>query len=246
MAWSWFRRSLPPTDRALALVALLAAGCGGEVDVPAAELGARHFAATAVSTSRFNRFSCATCHVKRAGEPVVALERWDSGYNLHGVTARRGWWGGGATRLIDAVNVCVTEFMGGRALDPTGDVARQLGAYLAEGAPLEDLPVAPMTVVRVATTLDGQVGNPVRGATIYAVGCVRCHGALHSGAGRLDPSISRVPDDTITAFPQNARHAFVEKVRHGRFFGIGGVMPFYSLEAMSDADLVDLLAYAGL
>jgi hypothetical protein len=30
------------------------------------------------------------------------------------------------------------------------------------------------------------------------------------------------------------------------FFNIGGVMPLYSLEALSDGDVVDLLAYLGL
>jgi thiosulfate dehydrogenase len=38
----------------------------------------------------------------------------------------------------------------------------------------------------------------------------------------------------------------IEKTRHGRFFGVGGNMPLYSLEALSDEDLGALLAYLGL
>ena len=35
----------------------------------------------------------------------------------------------------------------------------------------------------------------------------------------------------------------IEKVRHGRFFDIGGVMPPFSLESLSNAQLSDLLAF---
>ena len=38
----------------------------------------------------------------------------------------------------------------------------------------------------------------------------------------------------------------IEKVRHGQFFGVGGNMPLYSLEALSDEDLGALLAFLGL
>jgi thiosulfate dehydrogenase len=231
---------------ALLGVASALTGACGDQEVPAAELGATLFSSTAVSTSRFNHFSCATCHVKLPEVPLVAPMRWDSGYNLHGVTARRGWWGGGETRVLDAMNVCIEQFMGGRALAADAPAARQLGAYLAEGAPATDLPVAPFTVVRTVTALEGMAGDKARGTLIYAVSCARCHGAVSTGAGRLDDKIARIPDDTVRFFPDNARAAFIEKIRHGRFFGIGGVMPFYTVEAMSDAEVADLLAYVGL
>ena len=35
----------------------------------------------------------------------------------------------------------------------------------------------------------------------------------------------------------------IEKVRHGKFFSVGGNMPLFSLEALSDAQLGDVLAY---
>ena len=38
----------------------------------------------------------------------------------------------------------------------------------------------------------------------------------------------------------------VEKVRHGKFFNIGGVMPLYSTESMTDEEIADVLAYIGL
>jgi thiosulfate dehydrogenase len=32
-------------------------------------------------------------------------------------------------------------------------------------------------------------------------------------------------------------------VRHGKFYNVGGNMPLFSLEALSDAQLGDILAY---
>lgn len=222
------------------------AGCGDE-QVPAAVFGQRLFEDPGLSTSRLNRFSCATCHAMQPGGPLVLPDRFDSGYNLAGVAGRPGWWGGYATTLLAATNVCIEEFMGGRALTLDDPRSRQLGAYLAENSPAEPQPAAPFTIVRNVTPLEGQTGDASRGALIYVAGCHRCHGAAHTGAGRLDETFSIVPEDTVKVFTgAAARFVVVEKIRHGRFFNIGGVMPLYSQEALSDAQLVDLLAYLGL
>jgi thiosulfate dehydrogenase len=234
----------------LLLVAAVLSGPAacGDREVPAAELGERLFSDPGVSTSRVNRFSCATCHRVAPGGPLVIPGSYDSGYNLAGVAGRPTWWGSYATTLLGAMNVCLQEFMGGRALSPEEDLARQLGAYLAEQSPPDPQPAAPFTIVRLVTPLDGMTGDVARGALIYSGGCYRCHGAIHDGAGALDRSFSVIPEDTQKAFPApgEARWATVEKLRHGRFFNIGGVMPLYSLEALSDQDVADLLAYLGL
>lgn len=259
MASCWFPRLRLPRDgvggagRApwpgrhllLAIVATGAMACGDK-EIPAAELGARLFTSPGVSTSRFNKFACATCHVVAADAALVPAGRWDSGYNLYGVAGRPSWWGGGALKLLDAINDCVDLFMGGKRLAATDPQALQLGAYLATNSPPEAQPAAPLTVVRVVTPLADLTGAAARGAVIYAASCFRCHGALHTGAGRLDDSVSILPEATLHFFPSNARAAFVEKIRHGRFFNIGGIMPFYSREAMSDADVADVLAFIGL
>ena len=144
------------------------AGCDSEV--PAAQLGEGLFSDPALSTSRLNRFSCATCHAMAPGAPLVLPGRFDSGYNLAGVAGRPSWWGGYATSLLGAVNVCIEEFMGGRALRPEDPEARQLGAYLAENSPPEPQPAAPFTIVRQVTPLEGLGGDAGRGAAIYVFG----------------------------------------------------------------------------
>jgi thiosulfate dehydrogenase len=69
---------------------------------------------------------------------------------------------------------------------------------------------------------------------------------LPNGTGRLSSRVSIIPEDTIALFPTNARAVVVEKVRHGKFFNIGGVMPLYSAEAITDQEIVDVLVYLGL
>jgi thiosulfate dehydrogenase len=227
----------------LAILAL-AAGCG-ERRVPAAELGVARFSDPKVSTSPFNRFSCETCHLVDSSQPVVAPGRFDPGYNLAGAPRRRSWWGGGSTTLLDAINVCVTQFMGGRALTAEDEAGRELDAYLEVNAGAQATP-APFTIIRAVTPLADLKGDPSRGASVYGHACRRCHGALHSGDGRLTPLASKIPDATVATFPDQARAVTVEKIRHGRFFNIGGLMPLYSAEAISDGDIADVLAYLGL
>jgi thiosulfate dehydrogenase len=227
-----------------ALLALALAGC--DRHEPAADLGEPLFSDPALSTSPFNRFSCSTCHAVDPDRPGVIADRLDSGYNLGNVAGRGAWWGGEEIRLLDAVNVCLTQFMGGGALRPDQDRARQLYAYLDRNSPQALAPTLPLTVVRDVTALDGMSGDAARGGLVWGTACQRCHGNIHDGTGRLGTLPTVVPEDTQKTFGPMARAVVVEKIRHGRFFNIGGVMPLYSLESISDAQIADLLAYLGL
>jgi thiosulfate dehydrogenase len=226
------------------LTAALLAGCGDE-KVPAAELGKDRFADPKVSTSRFNPFSCASCHVVDPASPAVVPGRLDSGYNLAGVGTRGSWWGGGSTTLLDAINVCVKEFMGGAPLTRDQDAARELDAYLEAGAPAMTMP-APFTFVRVTTPLAELKGDATRGAEAYQKACHRCHGEVHTWKGHSTALAVVLPESSISTFGNDARAVTVEKIRHGRFINIGGVMPFYTAEAMSDQAVADILVFMGL
>ena len=136
--------------------------------------------------------------------------------------------------------------MGGRRLQPQEPQARQLLEYLSSVSPQTAANPEPLTIVRQPTALESLPGDASRGALVFVAGCQRCHGAVRSGAGRSDERTPVLPDATVQMFAGQARHVVVEKVRHGRFFKIGGVMPFYSLEALSDAQLADLLTFLGL
>ncbi len=231
--------------RLVTLVVLAAAGC--TVEQSAAEYGEALFADPAVAGSSRNTFACATCHQTGATDD---LSRIDSGANLRGVAARASFWGGQELRLLDAVNACLIFFMRApRPLDEDDLDGHALAAYLESitpsGSPTDTLPFTVQENV-----LDFPVGgDAARGAVAYDAACGNCHGALHTGSGGLLGATSRtilpeLTDEYATLFPGfDPRLVVTEKVRHGRFFDIGGAMPLYSLEALDDATLADILAH---
>lgn len=231
----------------LVIAAAVLASCGDR-EVPAWELGAEQFRSPRLSTSPFNAYSCATCHaIARPGDnPARSEGRLDPGFNLHGVVHRPTFWGGDKLLLLDAINFCVTSFMGGAALAADDERARQVYEYLVKNSPEAPSPALPMTIVKNVTPLSELAGDARRGGSLYGRSCARCHGAPTTGKGRLDARAIPLPEPVISAFPTNARHVFVEKVRHGRFFHLAGIMPPYPLEALSDDELADILAYLGL
>lgn len=227
--------------------ALAASACGGDDGpVPAAEYGERLFNDARLSESNFNSFSCATCH---ATTPTAPGGRLDAGYTLYDSAFRKTWWGGYETRLLDAVNFCYVNFMRGVApLSEDSPQSRALYEYLVSISPNPDAPPLPLTVVKDAVEVPR--GDRARGQEVYRAACQGCHGEPHSGAGRLTELASVLPEvteDYGEVFPGVPKSLVViEKVRHGQFFGVGGNMPPYSLEALSDADLGALLTFLEL
>jgi len=95
------------------------------------------------------------------------------------------------------------------------------------------------------------IRDEARGKALYTAACANCHGDVHTGKGRLAASIPILPEDTIAEHTYlgtltATRVVFIEKARHGGFLGYGGVMPPFSLEALSDAELADILDYLGV
>jgi thiosulfate dehydrogenase len=133
-------------------------------------------------------------------------------------------------------------------LTPEDPKSRALYEYLAEISPNRQAPALPFTVVK--DIQDVPRGNARRGGEVYRAACQTCHGETHTGKGRLTQLASILPEVTDaygTLFPGVPKQLVViEKVRHGQFFGVGGSMPLYSLEALSDEDLGALLAFLGL
>ncbi|MBN1208893.1 MAG: c-type cytochrome [Myxococcaceae bacterium] len=228
----------------LLVAALLAAGCGGATS--AADFGEELFQDARLSESGFNRFSCATCHATTA---TPEADRILSGYSLHNSAFRPSWWGGYEARLLDAVNFCYVSFMRGVSpLTPADPKARALYEYLVQLSPDREAPALPLTVVKDIE--DVPRGSTSRGAAVYRAACQTCHGETDTGIGRLTELASILPavfNDYDRLFPGVPKQLVViEKVRHGQFFGVGGNMPLYSREALSDEDLGALLAFLGL
>lgn len=223
--------------RAAALALLVwTSGCARS----AAEVGRSLFDDPKVSDARSNPFSCATCH-PAVPQPTTVLP----GYTLWDSPVRPSWWGGDELTLLDATNQCVTQFMRGTALPSTDEDGRALFVYLESLSKDASAPALPLTIVQ--NIVDVKSGDASAGAALWKGSCATCHGAPHTGQGRISSDASIVPDESIdqhgTDANTGARRIVIEKVRHGKFFNIGGNMPPFSLEALSEAQLGDLLAY---
>lgn len=240
---------------ALLPAALGAAACADDAvpaPVPAPrtaeERGAALFASPSLSGAAFNTFSCALCHeAAPTGDPTIR-----TGAPLAGAVDRPSYWGGAEIDLLRAVNHCLSSFMlHDEPWDGSEPEAEDLYAFLASLPPGEaGAEAVPFEVVAAVT--DPPWESAEAGAGVYARACARCHGAIHTGEGRLAEDIARLPDDTLLDHPLGEynlierRLVFVEKVRHGRFLGYGGRMPPFSREKLSDRELGDLLQFFGL
>ena len=218
-------------------MAALLAGCGPR---PAAEVGKELFSDPALSTAGSNGFACATCHVVDIPPPRVL-----PGYAMNDVTRRPSYWGGTVPSLLEAVNQCMTQFMRGRELTADEDNSLALKAYLDELSPSASAPALPLTVVRNIS--DVMSGDGTAGDSLYHQSCANCHGEPHTGEGQINKQASVIPDATLMTFgtdpKKGTRPITIEKVRHGKFYGIGGNMAPFSLEALSDDQLGALLGY---
>lgn len=225
------------------LVAAAAVGAcddGAPVTITGVTRGRQVFADPGFSESRFNVFSCATCHATTPDAPPgVAV-------SLADVTRRESWWGGKVRTLLDASDFCWVYFMRGfPSIDAASDDARALFDYLDSLSSGSDpLPALPLTAVE--TIVDPGPGDATHGSAVYDRACRVCHGDPHTGAGRIGPAAVVIPEasqDLADDLGVDIRLVLTEKVRHGQFFGVGGNMPFYPLEQLSASELADLLEY---
>lgn len=224
---------------ALAMAQAAALGCG---PLPAREVGEALFSDPRFALSDANPVSCATCHAVSAEDTRLL-----AGGSLVGATKRPSFWGGFVTTALDATNVCVTRFMRGGPLTADEPRSRALYEYLHSLSDDPSAPAAPFTIVENVAPVDR--GEVARGAEVWQRACAGCHGEAHTGEGRLDEAMVLVPEASeIFARLQgySTEVVVVEKVRHGVFFNIGGTMPPYSLEVLSDDDLAALMSYLGL
>lgn len=220
-------------------VVAFGASCG---PVAAVDAGRQLFADPRVSASEFNAFSCSTCHDDGSSDAAAAIF---SGAPLENSVFRPSFWGGQAPRLKDAVDNCLVFFMRDAALSDDDVRGRALYEYLLSISPEKASAAQPFTVVEnVVTSLPR--GDPRRGETVWVQACQGCHGDPHTGSGRLNDLVSLVPESSAEFAAEvgfGTDVVIAEKVRHGPFFGVGGTMPPYSVEALSDEDLGALIAF---
>lgn len=219
-------------------------GCSSGARQSAVDAGRALFDSKALSPSHLNAYACASCH---DADPLSPASK-KAGAPLAGVTLRPQFWGGQVADLLGAVNACRNYFM--LANDPltaSDHDAQALYAYLESLEP-GDPAAVPFHVV--TSIEDVPRGNAPSGQILFAEACTLCHGDMHHGSGRLGDAVPILPEDTIREHaeftPRVQRLIFIEKMRHGRFLGYGGVMPPFSSDVLSDPDVSDLLEALGM
>lgn len=231
--------------RAWPMLLGLAGATACSADPSAVERGRALFQSTALSPSKLNTFSCATCHdVKTDG----AANEIKTGAMLAGATLRPSFWGGGENDLLRAINACRSYFMiASTPLRADEPAAEDLYAYLSSLEPGDPASV-PFTVAMGIDELPR--GDAEAGAALYTKTCASCHGAMHTGLGRMGSRTPLLPEQTLIEHmnydPRSQRLVFIEKIRHGGFFGYGGDMPPYSTELLDDRVVSDLLEAMGV
>jgi thiosulfate dehydrogenase len=229
------------TSARITAALVLLAGCGG---ASAVERGRELAADPKFSPSSFNDFACTTCH-----DLDTASDFMRPGYTLAGAANRPSFWGGQLLDLKSAVDFCVVYFMKGDPLDPSAEDPHALYEYLDSIKGAGPAEAQPLTI-DLDTRAAPAKGDATRGQTVHEKACAVCHGAAHTGEGSI-AGAPILPDAAAAAaragFPDFEPAAvFTEKVRHGQFFGVGGNMPPFSFEALSDEDLGALFAFYAL
>jgi thiosulfate dehydrogenase len=231
----------------IAVIAIALAACAAEgggvyrVHGTAADHGRVLFDEHVASPSPGNPFSCATCH-----PGPDADDRIYPGGPLGGATTRTTFWGGARIDLLESINDCRLSFMDARTPWTKDDEdARDMFAWL-EAQPG---PPTPIAFTAVVSAPDLPPGDPARGRSAFDRACSKCHGAIHTGKGRLASFAPILPDEVNAAHaalaPVDRRLAFLRKIREGAFISTAGSMPPFSREALSDDDVAAVLAYLG-
>lgn len=180
-----------------------------------------------------NSFSCATCHaldepesdgVRRVGHPIG------------GANERSSYKNGQLSDMLDAVNSCLDEWMNAptwTADDPSWIALRDFLA--TAGSNGDDIDY---TIAAPPSELSG--GDADAGQALFNRTCATCHGQNAIGTNR-GPGLAGATVDAQTI----ARRIRTSGNSSSNIYAdlTGGIMPFWSAERLSNAELLDLVAY---
>lgn len=191
---------------------------------------------TAVSSA--STFSCASCHAiaETNGFASDGLRR--PGHPLLNATRRPSFKNGGLGSMLDAVNICLTEWMNTSPWQTSNGEWLNLRNWLND---LADAPSAqPITIAIVKPPANLNGGSEIAGRDLFNKSCIVCHGRDGEGT-QLAPKITErglqpgyVAARVRTSGPANS-NAYPNLS--------GGVMPFWGANRLTDGELADIVAF---
>ena len=183
-------------------------------------------------------FTCATCHAISEEDGFAADGFRRPGHPLLNATRRSEFKNGELSELLDAVNICRTEWMNTTAWDETDQEWLNLRNWLDDQATEDTSAAIVMEIVSPPEDVSG--GDEASGRELLNTRCVVCHGDDGTGTERA-PNIKGIGlQGTYIA----ARVRSSGRVGSAVYPGLtGGIMPFWGADRLSDAELVDIIAY---
>ena len=188
--------------------------------------------------SSASTFTCSSCHAMSETDGFASDGFRRPRHSLLNSTRRATFKNGIFDKMLDAVNVCVTEWMNATAWTEADTDWINLLNWLDDQSTVTT--ADPLLIDVVAPPDDLTGGDVSNGRELFNTRCIVCHG--FDGAGtQLAPPITGIglPTDYIarrirTSGPPDsvAYDGLVE-----------GVMPFWGADRLSDGELVDIVAY---
>lgn len=196
-------------------------------------------------------YACSHCHalVPQADSPILF-----PGSTLDDAIRRQSWKNGHSTTFLEATNVCRVDWMLSTpytATDP--DFVNLVNWLRCRSKPNAVVPMTSITIVLPAVDGPPTTGNVAKGCALFAKACAICHGNLGQGIDPLGPSLmdpALARDDNPNEIrkrirlsgPDNPDSVYNSAMPPGTHL-LGTLMPFFTIEVLSDADVEDLTAY---
>jgi mono/diheme cytochrome c family protein len=187
-----------------------------------------------------NLFACGTCHDLAPDEELTFLR---PGHTLHDALRRPSYKAGRVATFLGASNVCRIDWMVTAPWQETSPDFKDLVAFLESISPADEAPPLAFEIAPPSRT-GPPAGSADDGCVLFHKSCVTCHG--ESGAGTfLAPSLFEFEfaPDFIREKIRLSGPSLEDNPKTVYDGLVGGVMPFWSRDKLSDAQVEDLVSY---
>lgn len=191
---------------------------------------------TPVSTA--STFSCSSCHAISENDGLASDGLRRPGHPLLNAINRPDFKNGQVDMMLDAVNTCLTEWMNTSPWTETDSDWINLANWLEDQATSDAAEPIVIDIVEPPQNLSG--GDAVNGREVFNSTCRVCHGLDGEGTP-LAPKITETgltPEYIATRIRQSGLPD--SDIYSGL---VGGIMPFWGADRLSDEELIDITAF---
>jgi len=207
-------------------------GCGDEGDIEEmANLDGEPFYRQPIEGG--NTFACATCHA--LSEPAEDGVR-RVGHALGGAPRRGSYKSGQLTDMREAVNSCLTEWMGAAPWEAGDERWTALSGWLDA----QPGGTAAFSIQIVQPPIDLSGGDAASGVMLFNMSCSGCHGQNGMGTERAPRNVGTGLTAEYVATRVRTSGSTDSAVYQGL---TGGRMPFWGADRLTDDELRDLIAF---